>query len=473
MGTEIKYMEFGDLEELEKFGNDLATDLSMLKTTTDSLVTLGTELRTDHGTTKTTVDGLVTLTSELHDDHATFKTAADGVETLIEELHDDHALIKSWTDESDGDQDVMNNLIHYAYGTNGVTGGTYTLTAGAAVTLTGAGFIEYMIGGERYYGDLHTTIDLALSTNPIADGRFGAWRILIDRTGTTTTQGAAADQQFTSAEDALLTLSSIAQTANTACIGYLTLGDVGDTFVPQTDNLSDCTNIAIYYERKNRKIVTGLTAAPGAATTLNAGATTINLGTRDFMLNGARLAQIAAAAAHASGDDASTVAAGTNGAWLVVTDFAGTGYYVLAATGVAGAVSAMNYATSALANTAIANVQDNLPSMFCPIARINVANASAGLFTIGATNWNAASMTSTVTDCTWGTYDRTTTAGFDSHHVTLPSIPASITATLLATLTAAKPASAPATLSASKASAGPATISASAPTSTSTLQVQL
>lgn len=429
------------------------------------LATLANEMRTDQGTLRTMLVGVEPLIEELAADHATFKTNVDETKTLVDELHDDHATVRTWITEVDGDENVMNQHLDY-HKLNGVIGGSYTMAATAAVTVLGAGFVEYMIGGETYYCDLDTTITLEdnAAAADIADSKFGAWRVVIDRTGAVTTQKAAADQQFASAQAAMLSLASIAQTANTACIGYVTIQANGAAFNIGTTNTNAGTaNFVAYYERRSRKIVTGLTAALGAAPALVAGATTINLGTTDFMRLGVRLTQIGADGTHASGDDASTIATTKFGGWLVVTDFAGTGYYVLAATGVAGSVSAMTYADAATVNTALATAEDNLPGLFCPVAKINVQNGAAGDFTIGATNWNAASVTSTITACTWGTYDRTTTAGFDSHHVTLPTIPADITAPIVATLTATKPTAGPATLTATTTvSSPPAAISAPA-----------
>ena len=101
--------------------------------------------------------------------------------------------------------------------------------------------------------------------------------------------------------------------------------------------------------------------------------------------------------------------------------------------------------------------------MLVPVGKIVVVNASGGAFTAGTTNFDAAGITTTVTDATVGTWDRTANTGFDSHKINPPAIPASITATILSTLTAAKPTAGPATLTAAKPASAPATLTAVRP----------
>ena len=60
-------------------------------------------------------------------------------------------------------------------------------------------------------------------------------------------------------------------------------------------------------------------------------------------------------------------------------------------------------------------------------------------------------------------WNRTVASGFNSHQISRVAIPADITAPLVATLTAPKPASAPATLTAPKPASAPATLTATAP----------
>jgi len=465
-----------DREEARKLFNSVLTELIAARALT-------LELRTDHATFKTAVDAVETLIEELHDDHATFKTAADGVETLIEELHDDAATQKTlndemivdhdaqvtWSTEVDADEDVMNNIISFN-DADGVIGGDFTITGTAAVTLLGAGHVLYRIGGQEYYADLDTTITLEDSFD-IVQNKYGAWRILIDRAGVVTTQDTGAQMAWDNAEDALLNLSTRAPSANTATIGYFTVVDAGAAGfnIGVTFTSGGTATGVVYHVRGNQKKVTGLHTANGAASTVGATPTKYSTGTKDVMLNGIRIAQIAAEADKAF-DDLDTIGQAQFGGWLIVTNLAKSATYSLAADGLAGAVSAMTYATSGDVQTALDLVADRLPEMFCPIAQVIVTNNLAGAWTAGTDDINGTDGTAAWTDATVGSWDRTNVTGFDSHKITRPSIPASITAPLVANITATapatlgspKPASAPATLGTAKPASGPATLSAAA-----------
>lgn len=462
--------------ELKKLWDSARTELAALRT-------LINELRADHATFKTAADQTETLIEELHDDHATFKTAADQVETLIEELHDDaatqktlndelivdHATAITWSTEVDADHDTMNNIADFDMA-DGVIGGDFTIAGTAAVTLLGAGHVRYRIGGQEYYTALDTTITLQ-DSGDIIQNKYGAWRILIDRTGAVTTQDTGAQMAWDNAEDALLNLSAVAPTANTVTIGYCTITDsgAGGFNIGTTNTTGGTATEVLYHVRNNPKKVTGLHTANGAASTVGATPTNYSTGTKDVMLNGVRITQIAAEA-DKSFDDLDTIGQSQYGGWVIVTNLAKNATYSLAADGKAGAVSAMTYASSAAAQTAIDNVIDRLPSMFCPISQVIITNNLAGVWTAGTDDLNGTDGTAAWTDATVGTWDRTNTTGFDSHKITRPTIPASITAPLVATLTATapatltapKPASAPATLTAPKPASAPATITAAA-----------
>ena len=103
------------------------------------------------------------------------------------------------------------------------------------------------------------------------------------------------------------------------------------------------------------------------------------------------MAQVAAQLT-AAFDDADTVAVDKFGGWLLISDHAGTGTYLLAANGVAGAVSAMTYASQALVDTALDSVQDLLPLTMSPIARIYFENTKDGsepaTGTAGTDDWD-------------------------------------------------------------------------------------
>lgn len=444
---------------------ELMDDHATMKTSYDATETLIEELHDDHATFKTAVDQIETLIEELHDDHATMKTSYDATETLIEELHDDHAVIKTLTDEVDDDLNTIGNYIDFLQEPNGVIGGDFTIATTAAVTLLGAGHVKYRINGEIFYADLDTTITLE-DSGDVVQNKYGAWRIMIDRTGAVTTQDTGAQMAWDSAEDAMLNLAAVAPTANTATIGYFTVTDSGAAgFNIGTTNTSGGTATGVvYHVRGPKNQVSGLHTALGASIAADAGASTWSSGTINVKRNGAYLAQIAAIVSQAV-DDADTIATLNAGGWLLVTNLAGTGVYLLAADGAAGAVSAMTYADTAAVETALDTLCDQLPEVFVPIGKIVVDNASGGLFTAGATNWNAADITTTCTDATVGTWDRTASTGFDSHKINPPAVPAALAATNLATLASAKPASGPATLTAAKPASGPATLASAKPAS--------
>lgn len=331
--------------------------------------------------------------------------------------------------ETSADANAINNMNDFMSADGVVGGSSYSFTAGAAAaTITGAGFVEYILNGVRHFIALDTTITIEdnSGTTDIADGRFGAWRILIDALGAVTTQKASANQQDTSAEIAMLTLGSVAQTADTVCIGYVVLGDVGAAYNIGTTNLSALTTETYYMERAPRKQVSGLHTALGAATVASAGAATLAVGTINAQVSGVHVAEISA---DATDDltDADTIATTETGGWLLVTDLAGTGTSTISSDGIPG-VSALADTDLAGANTALDTLCDNLPSVFVVLARIVVVNASGGTFTAKTTNWDATSMTTTVTDATVGTWDRTATTGFDSQKITPPAIPAAATA---------------------------------------------
>ena len=174
-----------------------------------------------------------------------------------------------------------------------------------------------------------------------------------------------------------------------------------------------------YYERGPRKQVTGLTAALGAATLIGATATKYSTGTKDVMLNGLKIAQIAAEADKAF-DDADTIDEDKFGGHLIVTNLAKNATYSLAADGIAGSVSAMAYASTTAVQAALDNLVDRLPSMFCPIAQSIVTNNKAGTFTFNTDDIGGTDGGADFTDATVGTWTDAA-AGFDSHQVTVPS----------------------------------------------------
>ena len=440
--------------------NVTKTPKSLVYTLTElmnDVVALGNELRTDHATNKVTIDQLETLAEELGADHATTKVTVDQMETLIEELGADHATTKTaddqtntWATEVDADENNINNQLDSLLTPDGVISGGYSFAAGAAITLTGSGFVSYRIGGVEYHAPVGnvTLQDLG----DITINQYGAWRIEIDKLGALTALASPTVGGYLTEQIALLAMAGLAPTTAAATIGYLTIIKTGSAFNIGTDNLNVATaTAAIYYERGPRKRVSGLNAALGAASTLTAASTTYGHGTINANMNGLKKAQIAAGAAQAL-TDADTIATLKWGNVVICTDLAGTGKVSINAAGTPG-VTAMSYASAAAALTASDLVVDRLPAMFVPIALIKVNNQSGGTFTFKTTNWDAASVTSSITDAAVAGWDRTIASGFDSHQISRVAIPADVTAPI--------PAVAPATLAASTAiTSGPATLSA-------------
>jgi hypothetical protein len=108
----------------------------------------------------------------------------------------------------------------------------------------------------------------------------------------------------------------------------------------------------------------------------------------------------------------------------------------------------MTHASAAAANTALDNVQSRLPGIFPVLGRIT-CEAAKNTFTYGTDDGAGTDGTFTFTSETYAKFDRTDQSG-TGQGVDQPTIPASVTAALLATLAASKPASGPATLAASK-----------------------
>ena len=333
------------------------------------------------------------------------------VRDTVNELRTDHATGKTSNDN-------LNDYLDFVNEADGVIGGDFVISAGAATTLTGAGNIKYRIGGEIHYIALDTTITLGDDGDVDAD-KWRAWRIEIDRLGVVTAT-ADGDTQHVNEQDALLNLASIAQTANTVTIGYFTIDSNGG-FNIGTDNVNGETAENVYHVRGAQKQASGLHTALGSTIVADATAATWSSGTVDAKRNGVRVAQIAAITNQAM-DDADTITTLKYGGWLLVVDLAGTGIYALAADGIAGTVSAMAYASAALAEADLATLCDQLPELFVPIGKLVVANLAGGTFTAGTTNWDATSVTTTVTNCTVGVWDKDNKTGFDTHKINPPTL---------------------------------------------------
>lgn len=250
--------------------------------------------------------------------------------------------------------------------------------------------VYYQIGGNPFHAAAAEAV-LDLAAADITATKFGAWRIELAATGvlTTTAAAAAGPMAFDSAEDAMMNLSSQARTADTIDVGYLVIEAAAGGFTIGTDLpvTSDAqVTAATYTSVFVKQYGSGLNAALGAVTTTPDGVTTIGIGTVDVDINGDTLTQIAAQAT-AAFDDADTVTVNDWGGWLLISDHAGTGTYLLAADGIAGSVSAMTFTTKALTDAQLDIIQDLLPLTMAVLSRIYFNNTNDG--TVPAT-WTAA-----------------------------------------------------------------------------------
>jgi len=239
-----------------------------------------------------------------------------------------------------------------------------------------------------------------------------------------------------------LSLSQRAISSNTVEIGYLTLTDSDSVINIGSDNLNASGVTAVIYVVTGPRLNSGLTAAlGGSGFATDTGVATWDSGTIDARVEGGsgvilsrNLAQISAITNQAM-DDADTVATTQYGGWLLVTDVAGTGVYALASDGIAGSVSAMVHTTAALRNTALDNVQDRLPAIFAPLARILLFNTTGGNDWVAATdNWDHDTAAATVTNYTFGNFVQGTLTGDVGRGS--PTAPAALSDTTNLTLTA-------------------------------------
>lgn len=344
------------------------------------------------------------------------------VQKLYGALYQSMKKITDWANTAKVSQDEVSDLIDGEISPNGVRGGSLAFSAGAAVTIAASGYVRYTIAGKDYAGQMPATITLE-DLGDITQNLFGAWRIEIDALGAVTAKSAPTVGGYATAQIALLALSGLARTANTAILGYMTMVKTGSAFNIGTDNLTVATGTAtFYYERMPHRRASGLNAARGAASGLNAGATTVLSDTIDADVNGLKVAQIAAAATQAL-TDADTIPTLKFGAVLLCTNLAGTGVVTINAAGTPGATS-MTYTTAALAKTALDLVVDRLPAMFVPFAYITVSNQSVSTFTFKTTFWDATNITSAIVDAGVAGWNRTVATGFNSHQRGRTTIPA-------------------------------------------------
>ena len=292
---------------------------------------------------------------------------------------------------------VSNNLLQWQ-NRNGLLSGTPGVIDGSDTTtkVRMEGPVYYQIDGEKFHSAAAEAV-LDGAGDDVTAGKFGAWRIELAATGVLTTSSAVAsgDMTFDSAEDAMMNLASQARTAGTIDVGYLII-ESNDGFTIGTDlPLTGDAHVtaATYIDAFVSVYGSGLNAVLSVATTTPDGVTTLSIGTVDVNINGVTKTQIAAQLT-AAFDDADTVAEDGFGGWLLISDHAGTGTYLLAADGIAGSVSAMDEASQAAVDTLLDSLQDLLPLTMSPIARIYFQNTGDGtvpaIWTAGTDDWDDA-----------------------------------------------------------------------------------
>ena len=234
------------------------------------------------------------------------------------------------------------------------------------------GTFEHFISGKRYVSPPTAGISLP-GTDDVTAAKWGAWRFERTALGAITATPAIAagsDQAFESETLALAALGIIAATAISTTIGFLTLNADTGGFTVGTDSpvTSDAAVVvANYYNAIGDSVVE-------AAFTLAVSATPeqVAQGAGTVRRNGVLLAEIAAAATLAF-DVADTVTTLKYGAWVFLTDIAGTAVIIQSADGDTAA-SLMAYATAAAAQAAIDAFVALLPNMIIPVGQLIIQN---------------------------------------------------------------------------------------------------
>lgn len=212
----------------------------------------------------------------------------------------------------------------------------------------------------------------------ITAAKFGAWRIQISKIGVLTTTAAhdTIDMAYESAELALLAVANQAKVANTVIVGYLVIEAAGGGFTIGTDlpKTSDAqVTAATYYD------VVGDSGLIAAATgEVSATAEKLKIGASTVKINGIELAEIGADAVLAF-PLADTITGLKWGAWLILSDLAGTAHYVQSVDGDMTA-SLMAYDDYAAAKAAADALILNMPNRFVVLGVLYVHN-DADLFT--------------------------------------------------------------------------------------------
>jgi len=376
----------------------------------------------------TWLEEMLTLVTEHKLDIGTIATWEGKAKTLVEELRTDHlssgTSYQVWATEVDSDLDDINDFLDHM-NQDGILSGNPAVVDGTSDTtklrLAGTDIL-YQIGGRIY--KCYTALETEPPTGEITENKWGAYRMDLNASGTLTVTRKANPMAYDNEEDAILSLASVARTANSIDVGYLALDAATGGFTAQTDNPevgSAAVDAVTYTDVHVARWRNGLNTA--ATVAVADGAATLNISAINADVDGVKLSEIAAAATQAL-DDADTVTHTKWGGWLLVVDPAGTGTYCLAADGVAGTASTMAYANQAAVDTALDLVQERIPAMCCPIARIYLDNTSGANAWVGGTDdWDHDTAVATAT-----VYPVVhSRVADDTYSIIRPTIPASIT----------------------------------------------
>lgn len=308
-----------------------------------------------------------------------------------------------------GAANASNDLLEFENGLDGVIGGNYTIAVQADTTLLGAGRIRWRRDGQVHEMALQTAITLA-DDGDITAAKYRAFRIEISDLGAVTAVAIGASN-LDNGEDAMLSMASLAQTASTVEICYVTITKSDGAFNILTTNTNAANvTVAVYYLKTPRQRAAGLSADMGAAIAIGSSDDEFSHGTIDVTTQGVKVAQIAAAATVAF-DDNDTIGEDQFGGHLIVVGLDGASVYALASDGLAGAVSAMAHTTAALRNTALDTIQAQIPAIFPVLGRVLCANAKAGTFTYNTDDGAGTDGTFTFVSETYAAFDRLDQAG--------------------------------------------------------------
>lgn len=354
-------------------------------------------------------------------------------EALDVEVDASRVAVAAWETEVDSDLDNINDGVYYRNERDGVTGGNHTMGVGTTDTtmVRLSGTVRYRIGGVEYSA---TDVEGDLATGEVTENKWGAWRLLMGKTGAITTQRATANgtsgaMAFASAEDALLSLSQIAISANCIEVGYVAIDAAAGGFTPGTDD-PKATDAQVdtdqYYNCRVPRIDNGFTAAPSVGLSEGTSNDEYAFGTINVRTNGLNIAQIAADVTIAFADADVITSDGKFGGELFVTDLAGTAVMSLASTGIAGGAQTVDLANAAAAVAALDAVQAALPQIFTVIGRV-VVEANKASFTFNTDDLAGTDGTATWTDEIVGDFDRTKVSG-TGVGIGSPTIPATVAA---------------------------------------------